>query len=105
MINAKGFGETRPLVPNDTEEHKRMNRRVEFEVWLDPKYDGPMVLPTADEFVLDDEEEYFDPEFMEEEIWDWEAEDLDFDWDWDDEEDDDDLLKEFDDFAIDDPDK
>ncbi|MEM7039884.1 MAG: OmpA family protein, partial [Bacteroidota bacterium] len=99
-VKAIGFGETRPLVPNDSEENKRRNRRVEFEVWLDPKYDGPMVLPMADEFFIDEEEELFDPEFMEEEIWDWEAEDLDFEWD-DDEFDDEELLKEFDDFAID----
>ena len=26
----RGYGETRPLVPNDTDEHRSMNRRVEF---------------------------------------------------------------------------
>jgi cytochrome c oxidase subunit II len=28
----KGYGETKPLFPNDSEEHKRMNRRTEFVV-------------------------------------------------------------------------
>jgi outer membrane protein OmpA-like peptidoglycan-associated protein len=31
-IWAKGFGPNRPVVPNDTPEHKAMNRRVEFHV-------------------------------------------------------------------------
>lgn len=101
-LSAKGFGETRPLVPNDTEEHKRMNRRVEFEIWLDPSYDGPMVLPTTDEFKwAEEEEEFFDPEFMEEMEWDWDEEE--FEWDWDEFEDDEKLLKEYDDFGIIDP--
>ncbi len=29
---AKGYGETRPLVPNDTPEHRAMNRRVELKI-------------------------------------------------------------------------
>ena len=29
-LQAKGFGKTRPLFPNDTEEHRHLNRRVEF---------------------------------------------------------------------------
>ncbi|MBK9420909.1 MAG: OmpA family protein [Flavobacteriales bacterium] len=28
----KGYGETKPLVPNDSEEHRALNRRVEFKV-------------------------------------------------------------------------
>ncbi len=29
---ARGYGETRPLVPNDSEEHRAMNRRVELRI-------------------------------------------------------------------------
>ena len=29
-FQTSGYGETRPLVPNDTDEHRSMNRRVEF---------------------------------------------------------------------------
>jgi hypothetical protein len=92
---ASGYGETRPLVPNDTEEHKHLNRRVEFVVSLDPNYKGPWILPTPDEFLIEDKEEAFDPEFMKEFDWDEDTQDLDMDWDFD-EEDDADLLKEFD---------
>jgi outer membrane protein OmpA-like peptidoglycan-associated protein len=31
-ITGKGYGAARPMVKNDTEEHRRMNRRVEFKV-------------------------------------------------------------------------
>lgn len=31
-IIAKGYGETKPIVPNDTDENKQLNRRVEFTV-------------------------------------------------------------------------
>ena len=31
-INAKGYGETKPLGTNDTEEGKQLNRRVEFTI-------------------------------------------------------------------------
>ena len=31
-LQAKGYGETRPLVPNDTNKHRSTNRRVEFKV-------------------------------------------------------------------------
>lgn len=31
-ITWKGYGETKPLVPNDSEEHRTLNRRVEFRV-------------------------------------------------------------------------
>lgn len=95
QVTSRGYGETRPLVPNDSEENKRMNRRVEFEVWLDPNYDGPMVLPMEEDFLMDDlEEEFYDPEFMKEFNFDWEEE-FDEDFEWDDEEDED-LLKEWD---------
>lgn len=31
-ISAKGYGETRPLAPNDTDDNKAKNRRIEFRV-------------------------------------------------------------------------
>ena len=54
-IKATGYGEVRPLVPNDTDENKQKNRRVEFKLTLDELYDGDMWLPTADELFFDDE--------------------------------------------------
>ncbi len=48
-IIAKGYGESRPLVPNDTEAHKKQNRRVEFKLILDKNYDGEGMLPTEEE--------------------------------------------------------
>lgn len=33
MVEAKGFGEERPLVNNDTPENKTINRRIEVVVW------------------------------------------------------------------------
>ncbi len=32
MLASKGYGESRPLVPNNTDENKALNRRVEFIV-------------------------------------------------------------------------
>jgi len=32
QMQAMGYGKFKPLVPNDTKEHKRMNRRVEIKV-------------------------------------------------------------------------
>jgi outer membrane protein OmpA-like peptidoglycan-associated protein len=31
-LNSKGFGETKPAVPNTSNENKAINRRVEFKV-------------------------------------------------------------------------
>lgn len=39
-VQAIGHGEDVPIVPNDTEENKKINRRVEFELILDPKFSG-----------------------------------------------------------------
>ncbi len=47
-LEMKGFGSAKPLVPNDTEEHKHMNRRTEFHVAaIDgaPANDNTMVPP------------------------------------------------------------
>lgn len=48
-LKAKGYGETRPIVPNDSEDNKKRNRRVEFKLTLDPSYEGDATLPTAEE--------------------------------------------------------
>jgi flagellar motor protein MotB len=104
MILAQGFGETRPLVANDTEEHKKLNRRVEFELYLDPKYDmNTGVLPTTEEFDFDDlGDEEFDPEFMKETDWEWNTDEELDDYEWmADPEEDAELLQEFDDFGKD----
>ncbi len=65
-VTAKGYGETKPLVPNDTDENKRKNRRVEFKLILDESYEGEMWLPTEEElfynFHLGDEHEMKDPD-------------------------------------------
>lgn len=31
-IRSQGYGETKPVVPNDTDEHRQLNRRVEFTI-------------------------------------------------------------------------
>jgi OOP family OmpA-OmpF porin len=31
-VESAGFGDTRPLVPNDTETNRAKNRRIEFKV-------------------------------------------------------------------------
>jgi outer membrane protein OmpA-like peptidoglycan-associated protein/tetratricopeptide (TPR) repeat protein len=42
-LRSKGYGETRPRFPNDTEQHKQMNRRTEYKIistkegWLPPE--------------------------------------------------------------------
>ncbi|MBW1776909.1 MAG: flagellar motor protein MotB, partial [Deltaproteobacteria bacterium] len=40
---AVGYGDTKPLVPNDTPEHRALNRRVEFV--LEPQGDYRRQLP------------------------------------------------------------
>jgi outer membrane protein OmpA-like peptidoglycan-associated protein len=69
-IVAEGYGESRPLVPNDNAENKRKNRRVEFELRMDPRYQGDVILPTK-------EETTFNGEYMYEEIQESESEDND----------------------------
>jgi outer membrane protein OmpA-like peptidoglycan-associated protein len=31
-IVSKGYGETKPVVPNDTDDNRQLNRRVEFTI-------------------------------------------------------------------------
>ena len=33
MMEARGYGETQPIAPNDTRENKQLNRRIEVIVW------------------------------------------------------------------------
>ena len=33
MIEARGYGEERPMANNDTPENKALNRRIEVMVW------------------------------------------------------------------------
>ncbi len=79
QVLAVGYGETRPLKPNDREGNMRLNRRVEFELFVDPNYKGDAILPTMEEIDLDDPE-VFDPEFIFEEEHIDEDEDFDFNW-------------------------
>ncbi len=48
-LKSKGYGESRPIVPNDTDINKKRNRRVEFKLNLDPTYEGDAWLPTEEE--------------------------------------------------------
>jgi outer membrane protein OmpA-like peptidoglycan-associated protein len=32
LITAKGYGESKPIVPNDSDENRKRNRRVEFKI-------------------------------------------------------------------------
>lgn len=74
-ISHRGYGETRPIVPNDTDENKERNRRVEFKLVFDEMYDGEMFLPSEDELRLDDKIETIDdPEYDDE--FDWSEEEL-----------------------------
>ena len=34
-IVSQGYGETKPVVPNDTDENRQLNRRVEFKILKD----------------------------------------------------------------------
>jgi outer membrane protein OmpA-like peptidoglycan-associated protein len=36
-LTTKGFGEEKPVVPNDTEENRAKNRRVEFAIFANEK--------------------------------------------------------------------
>lgn len=45
IITTKGYGENQPLYPNDTEENRKKNRRVEFEITIDPAYKDQFLTP------------------------------------------------------------
>jgi outer membrane protein OmpA-like peptidoglycan-associated protein len=32
-IKAVGFGEAKPIEPNDSEENRQLNRRIEWRIW------------------------------------------------------------------------
>ena len=98
-VTSVGYGETRPVVPNDSELNKRKNRRVEFTMVLDPNYKGKKILPTAEELKFDDEymeddvDEYFRKKLereydLDSSDDDWMEDDDLFDFDLFDEEDD-----------------
>jgi len=45
IITTKGYGKSQPLYPNNTEENKKKNRRVEFEISIDPAYKDQFLTP------------------------------------------------------------
>ncbi len=60
-IKGIGYGETRPLVPNDTDEHKQMNRRVEFKLVFNREYSGEdTYLPMEEELFFDTADDLLD---------------------------------------------
>ncbi|MCB0839402.1 MAG: OmpA family protein [Bacteroidetes bacterium] len=73
-VTSRGYGETRPIVPNDTEENKEKNRRVEFKLTLDKSYEGDLWLPTSDELFIDEELDLIDDEFDPNEEFEWSEE-------------------------------
>ena len=73
-MTSRGYGETRPIVPNDTEENKEKNRRVEFKLTLDKSYEGDLWLPTSDELFIDEELDLIDDEFDPNEEFEWSEE-------------------------------
>jgi len=56
-IVASGFGETRPLYPNDSKENKAKNRRVEFEIVIDEAYKVDYLKPVIKTDGPDNEED------------------------------------------------
>jgi outer membrane protein OmpA-like peptidoglycan-associated protein len=64
-IVAVGKGESEPLVPNDSYENKKKNRRVEFRMTIDPNFKGDMLLPMKEELEFNEEfleDDPYDPE-------------------------------------------
>ncbi|MEO1807027.1 MAG: OmpA family protein [Bacteroidota bacterium] len=92
-IAAIGYGEARPIVPNNNDSLKAINRRVEFKLVLDASFTEDYVNPTEAELKFNDDlEAEYDPEFEDE--FDWSDEERSA---WEEElelEDEDDLAKE-----------
>lgn len=77
QVVAQGFGDTKPVFPNDSPENKSRNRRVEFEIFL-PEMDRSKILaerrppvqlstnPEALDEVPDDQLDAYGDEIMEE---------------------------------------
>ncbi|MEL6190405.1 MAG: OmpA family protein [Bacteroidota bacterium] len=61
-VSAQGFGDTKPVVPNDTKPNKEKNRRVEFKLILNKQIEGEILNPTQEELFFDDELEEADME-------------------------------------------
>ena len=61
-VTAQGFGDTKPVVPNDTKVNKEKNRRVEFKLILNKQIEGEILNPTQEELFFDDELEEADME-------------------------------------------
>lgn len=53
LITATGYGELHPVYPNDTEEHRRKNRRVEFEVIVPPGYRSLLLAEAGDDYIAE----------------------------------------------------
>ncbi len=45
IITTQGYGKNQPLYPNNTEENRKKNRRVEFEISIDPAYKDQFLTP------------------------------------------------------------
>lgn len=79
-IVAEGYGEERPLVPNDNLENKHKNRRVEFELRINPAYTGDKILPTMDETYFQEENMLEELEFIQSDDYDPADFLKEFDW-------------------------
>ncbi|MEM9935576.1 MAG: OmpA family protein [Bacteroidota bacterium] len=61
-VTAQGFGDSRPVVPNDTKDNKEKNRRVEFKLILNKQIEGEILNPTEEELFFEEELEEADQE-------------------------------------------
>ena len=72
-VSAIGYGETRPLVPNDSDDNKQQNRRVEFKMVFNEAYqqEEEIYLPMEEELFFDTADDLIDE---------WEGIDTGFEW-------------------------